>query len=147
MPDIPATLSIDDQDRVQYEEKLKREPVFNSRDNKDVFLVAMSFGFKNKVRVPLRKKFGFVRTSYLQIEDDALMDVVAYGDTGDPEVLADRGRVYQIAEEYAHGGIGLLVDWIAAQPHHSTEKALELELVQTCGNLHKRKELETNPIG
>jgi len=127
MAEIPDRLNADVRDRDLYD-RLQTEGMFKSTDRKDQFLFAMAFGCKSEARLPLDKKDGLVRTSYLRAEDEALMNAVAVHHAGSLEVLADREQVYKIAEEYAHAGIRLLVDWIESQPYGSVETRFEKEL-------------------
>lgn len=79
---------------------------------KDVFVFAAALGFRNKRRLPLkgnRQHVGFWRVFTSQ-EDVPVLQALAIAETGDPSVVADQGQVIRIAEEYANGGIDLLVE-------------------------------------
>ena len=104
--DEPATLSIDEEKKELYELLRKR---LGGEDTKFAFLLAMSYGYVNKARMPLRKKMSWVRASYLNDQDRCLMVAVALAESDEvkPE-QANMRAVFAIAEEFARGGIALL---------------------------------------
>jgi dnd system-associated protein 4 len=79
---------------------------------KDVFVLSAAMGVHVGRRVPLRggtQHVGFWH--YLTTQEDIpVLQAIAVAETGDVAVLGDRSRVIKIAEEYANGGIDLLVD-------------------------------------
>lgn len=127
MSKTPFTLSIDGTtDRGLYDEIQKE--VFLEASNKDQFLFAMAFGFKHKTREKLTQRYSFFRAEYMGPQDEALIDALAVAETGSEDVLADRARVYQIAEEYAHAGIKLLRDEVTSRQFGSFYKQFERDL-------------------
>jgi hypothetical protein len=88
----------------------------------------MAFGFKHRVNPKIARREGFVRAEYLTPDDEALIDALAVAETGSVAVLANKARVYQIAEEYAHGGIRLLHDQVKSIQHGSFYKRFERDL-------------------
>lgn len=80
-----------------------------SPSNVEVFLFAMSFGFRAGNRVTDVKKSGTgVRVEYLRPEHEALLAAVQLATTRSNESLVDLDERYSIAEQYAEGGIRLL---------------------------------------
>jgi dnd system-associated protein 4 len=79
---------------------------------KDVWVLAAALGLHLGRRSQLRggtQHVGFWH--YLSTQEDIpVLQAVALAEEGDVTVLADRSRVIKIAEEYANGGIDLLVD-------------------------------------
>lgn len=79
---------------------------------KDVFVFAAVMGFRYDRRVPLesdRQHVGFWH--YLtEARDQALLQAIAIAATSGLDVLANRGEVIDIAEEYANGGLSLVTD-------------------------------------
>lgn len=77
--------------------------------NRDVFLIAMSWGYRYGTKVDEFKKSATgVRLEFLKDEDLALMAAVQLKTTGDPESLKDVEQRFDLAEQYAEGGILLL---------------------------------------
>lgn len=100
-------------DRI-YLEKGEIEKVYDQVDlikgeqRKDQFILAMAIGYQKNHRVPLKVKQTLFLTKYLKPEDEALINAVALEETGDVNILANKGEVYKIAEEYANAGIHFL---------------------------------------
>jgi dnd system-associated protein 4 len=76
---------------------------------KDAFVFAAAVGWANGRRQPLaaRQHVGFWR-SFGPQEDVPLLEAIAIAETGDPLVLANRGALLTIVEEYANGGIDVV---------------------------------------
>lgn len=121
----PDRLYIEEEDKQLYE-KLNEE-FKNSKENKDLFLFALSIGFKYDIRRPIRKKFGFVRREYLMPKDWALLYSLVVKNNS-IETLANDEEVFKIAEEYANAGIKILSEWIGS--FGSFDKRLEREVYQ-----------------
>jgi len=125
---IPDRLYIDRDDRKLYE-KIEKEDVFKGRTRKEEFLFAMAIGFKNKVKRSLKMKEGFFLTKDLKPEDETLINVIAIWGSNSVEVLlSNKEKVFEIAEEYAHGGIRLLHDSIESTQYGSFSKQFEKTL-------------------
>jgi dnd system-associated protein 4 len=106
-------------DRDRFYVQLDKHPTFQAwgKDDetsplptlKDAFVFAACVGWVRERRLPLvkRQHVGFWRT--FDTRDSTLLYAIAIAETGDPSVVADQGAVIQIAEEYANGGIDLLL--------------------------------------
>lgn len=129
--DSKQVVYIDNEDREVYERLHEEEEMFKDLDWKDIFIIAVGWGIRKKSRKPIQKRDsgGFFRTSYLREEDEALLAAVALYDASD-EILADGEKVVKIAEEYAHGGIHELWDWVRSTPFEAFEKDFEREVVK-----------------
>lgn len=77
--------------------------------NRELFLIAMTWGYHNNMRVEEFKHSATgVRLEYFKDEDYALMAAIQYAATDDPESLLDLEQRLDIAEQYAEGGMLLL---------------------------------------
>jgi dnd system-associated protein 4 len=78
---------------------------------KDAFVFAACLGWARERRAPLAKRqhVGFWRS--FDSRDATLLQAIAIAETGDPAVVANQGEVIRIAEEYANGGIDLLIPY------------------------------------
>jgi dnd system-associated protein 4 len=98
---------------------------------KDVFVFAAAYGFRFRRRVPIegeRQHVGFWH--YLtEARDVPLLQAIAIAETGGLEVLADRGTVITIAEEYANGGVDL-VDQLRRVDRDATLVSLATEVTE-----------------
>jgi hypothetical protein len=78
--------------------------------NKTVFMLCLAVGFEmKKTRPRPPRKSDAVVLSYLNDQDKALMSSVALTHSGDHATLLDQDLVYDIVEEYAAGGLEVLV--------------------------------------
>lgn len=130
----PDRIHIDKKDRELYE-VLKSEEIFKDRENKDLFVISMAYGFKNRIKEGIEKKEGFVRVEYLSGWDLALINAVAMYDTNSVEVISNKEEVFKIAEEYAHAGVKLLFDKINSVQFGTFDKQFEKELHETYEEL------------
>lgn len=77
--------------------------------NKELFLIAMAWGFRNGIRAEKVVKSGTgVRLEYLTDSDQAIIAAVQLSTSGNADALLDIDARYDMAEEFAEGGIRLL---------------------------------------
>jgi hypothetical protein len=133
----PPIIYIRKSDRQDFERLLEKDSPFAGKGNKLVFLMAMVYGFINKVKRELtdRDPSGWIRTEYLSDREKSLIEAIAVYDTGSLDVLLDRKRVFSIAEEYAAGGIKLLKDEVFSAQGGSFSKRLESQLLLSLEKL------------
>ncbi len=124
----PDRFYIDEGTRELYV-KLELEPIFKNKSRKEQFLFTMGLGFKNSLKVPIKKMDGFFLAKDLKQDDEALIYSLALYDKMAIEILADKAAVYKIAEEYANGGIQILTDRINSTQYGSFDRILEMELI------------------
>ncbi|ODV49939.1 hypothetical protein C7960_1612 [Methanohalophilus euhalobius] len=112
-------------------EKLYSEiDILEEKSRKEQFFMAMSVGFKNGVRRKLIKKDGMFLLKNLQPEDETILNSIAISETDSVEVIADKEKVYAIAEEYANAGIQILYDKVNSVQLGTLEKHLESEIAE-----------------
>jgi|WetSurMetagenome_2_1015567.scaffolds.fasta_scaffold241602_2 dnd system-associated protein 4 len=133
---VPDRINIDKKDRELYE-KLDSEELFKKsrRSRKEQFMFAMALGFKNGIHVPLESREGFFLYKDMSTSDEALFNTVAITDQNTVDILADKKEVFRIAEEYAHGGISLLIDDLNKKQLGTYDKKLEEYLMEIFGSL------------
>lgn len=115
-----------ERDERQLYDQLKEEEIFKNMDLKHVFMMAFAKGVQAKKRNPLKNRAsgGLIREAYLDDRERALIRAVAIAEEGKLGVLLDEKRVYQIAEEYASGGIRLLKNEVCSGDFGSYSKRL-----------------------
>lgn len=133
MSEGPDRLYIERKDKERFYDALLRKgsPLgrHNGYQNKDVFLLAMCVGFKEKNRQKLSKREGYFLDKDLSNEERALLYALAVSEEANLEVLLDRKKVYSIAEEYANGGIPILYHKVFDESFGSFEKKFEADIV------------------
>jgi len=92
-------------------------------------MTAMIIGFLKGERVKLDKKKDYTRTEYFREEEKLVIKAIAVCESGDLKVLADRKEVYSIAEEFAAGGIGILIEDVCGPQYGTFVKRFESQLV------------------
>jgi dnd system-associated protein 4 len=136
----PRVLNIRKSDKEDYKRLMEKDSPFAGKDDKDLFLMAMIMGFCEGSRIPLDKKESYVRIEYLTDREKSIIKSIAVADEEDLNILANKRRVYSIAEEYAAGGIKLLKEKVFG--YGSFMKKLEAELVEEFEKIKTRKEGE-----
>ena len=92
------------------------EKLFSSM--KDVYMLALVLGFKHKVKKPLKKHGGEgIKLSIFDEHDKVIMDIIAlYENCKDKDLsllrLDKEDEKYKLIEEYANGGMKIIVDEI-----------------------------------
>ena len=130
MSSVPDRLYIENKDKRLYDALLDKDSPLarkNGFDNKDIFLLAMNIGLEQGVQLELKKRLGYFHVKNLSNEELAILYAIAVDKHG-LEVIKDLKTVYQIAEEYANGGIRSLYDDVFSADFGSFEKRLEKEL-------------------
>ncbi len=127
----PDRLYIRKNDLADFENlKKEKDSSFSGRENKEIFIMAMAYGFYNKSKIPLDKKEGYIREEYLNDDERSIIKAIAVYDEGDLNVLLNPPKVYSIAEEYAAGGIKYLKGEVFDKRGGSYIKKLEARLVE-----------------
>lgn len=110
---VSYRLSRDKGTNVVYSNLLSRPGPLNSEKKKysrDIFRLALAFGYLEGIRMPLESKDNFVNKTNFGESLPALINALAITKSSKGiEVLAeDPGVIYSVAEEYANGGLDFL---------------------------------------
>ena len=124
MEKVPDRFFVDIEDRNLYDEI----EIFKTKSRKEQFLLAMTIGFKDGAKLKLKSPDGFFLLKDLNQEDEALINAVAIKESDNIEVLLDKKKVYNIAEQYAHAGVRILHDKIISTQFGSFNVKFEKEL-------------------
>jgi hypothetical protein len=132
MSTIPDRLYIDSGDRELYQKLASECAVFDGKNNKEQFLFAMAVGFHYGTRASVDKREGFFLRKDLKPEDEALLASLAVFVSESADILSDDGTAFKVAEEYAHGGIAVLLDKIRGTQFGTFSKQFEGEISELC---------------
>ncbi len=110
---LNTRLSRENGTNVVYNNLLNRSGPLSSEKKKytrDIFRLALTYGYLNDIRLPLESKDNFVNKTNFGETLPALINALAITKSSKGvEILADDPvDVYQVAEEYANGGLDLL---------------------------------------
>lgn len=86
-----------------------------SLTNKGLFLIALTYGFKNNLLVADYKKSTTGPRTELEEQDFALMSAIQLAHTSDPNSLKDIKGRNELAQQFAEGGIRALYEWLMDQ--------------------------------
>lgn len=129
----PDRLSIRKSDLEHYKRLKENDSPIAKKDNKHLFLLAMCIGYHSESRIKTSewdKKEGYVRLEYLDEAEKSIINALAVAEEGNLEVLFDMKNVYSVAEEYAAGGINILLDMVLSGGYGSFSKRLESKLLE-----------------
>jgi len=82
---------------------------------KDVFMFACTLGFKHNRKLPFAAQGGEpIRLSVFDLEDENIFNVIALSHTNDISILLEdeecQDKKYKIMEEFANGGMSIMVE-------------------------------------
>ncbi len=117
---LPKEIGIDESSKYDYEGLLSGtgkyvHSPFTNLDYYNIFLVSMSIGFIRGKRKPLSKKINFIKSQIFKDNyGEALVLALAVYESNSTSIILDQNQMYSIAEEYANGGLELLVELVVS---------------------------------
>ncbi|MGA2682031.1 MAG: RNA-binding domain-containing protein [Candidatus Bathyarchaeia archaeon] len=126
----PDRFYVEKKDREDWNRLKDKDSPFAGADNKDVFIAAMMTGYFEKAEFELKTKDGYFFADNLKPQEEAIVKAIAVSKTGSLNVLLDTERVYEIAEQYATGGLKILKNKVFSGEYGSYSKKLEAELLR-----------------
>lgn len=75
-----------------------------------LFMFALGVGFDQGLRMSVEDSVGIFNKDVLKNDEKWIIKSVAVKEEEDPEILRDEDEMYQIAEEYANGGIDAIYE-------------------------------------
>lgn len=104
---VPDRILIGKGDREIYE-KLKSINFFQEKDNKDIFMMALIWGFHEGKRKKVQNAETFFLLNTLEDADEAIMNAIAVYENKDIDIFLSKKELYKIIQEYGSAGIRLL---------------------------------------
>ena len=134
MPTKFNTLRIDKGERQLYENIKSSCKELSGFENKDLFMLALFFGYKHGSKHTLGSVESYVRLEYLNDRELGVFKAIALEDSeGKAEVLLDLGQVLKTAEEYASWGVRYMSQLLGQAASFS--KQFEGEVVDAISEL------------
>jgi len=114
---------------------------FYKKTMKEVFMYAMGIGFRNEKSMTLKKRTGVIPSRTLSDADLALIKAVAITEKKNVNVLFGEyiKKMFQIAEEYANGGIDLLYYQVFGDEPGDPDRKMEQYLRDILREIKTRK--------
>jgi hypothetical protein len=91
----------------------------------------MAMGMHYGIRRPLKKRDDLFLLKDLKSNDIALIYALALADSKDESTILDEEAVFKIAEEYANGGIMMLLDSRKKTPQGEFSKLIERQILES----------------
>ena len=86
---------------------------FKTLDNYDIFLVAMAIGAVRGKRKPLKSRVNLIPyRKFVNGYGEALITALVIAEEGSLAILSDYEKMFRIIEEYANGGLEILIEQI-----------------------------------
>jgi len=115
--------------RDDFKRLLEKDSPLVGYDYKYIFMLALTIGFVEACRLVLESsKEELTRIEYLNGKEKSIIKAIAVAETQDLNVLLNINKIYSIAEEYAAGGIKLLIQKVLSVEYGSYIKRLGDEL-------------------
>ena len=92
--------------------KDERYSPFFGMNIKDVFIFSMALGFALRKRKDLQKRKDVADVDVFSEDHLLLIKCIAVNSEGNIEILMDEKKTFEIAEEFANGGISILYEII-----------------------------------
>jgi hypothetical protein len=141
---FPRDLSLDAKNHEKFKELVESDLAralspFYKKTMKDVFMYALGIGFFDRKRLRLQKKVGTIPVRTLSPRDKALILAIAVVEKGSLDILHGENikEAFDIAEEYANGGITTLYNMVFGDEPGDIDKRMEQ---------HLREILETQAV-
>lgn len=136
---LKERMYIEESDKESYDTLREIEP-FNNMNWKEIFMFCMALGYSRKVKQAIKKRKELFFVKDFDKEDEALMCALALRDENSIDVLADRKKIYEIAEEYANAGIKILYEIYECNKFGSFEKEIEKDIFEYYSKIEKKSE-------
>lgn len=109
---ISNRIGRDKSTKEHYEAIKQRVGILNKANNKDIFLLALAFGFDKKRRVKIGSMERFINKENFGGILPSILDSIAISESkeGIEIISKEYDEIYHIAEEYANAGIDQLND-------------------------------------
>lgn len=131
----PIILYVEQETKKLFNELLDKGPL-KGIGNKNIFILAVVYGYKKGTRIKIKKKESFTRMEYLNKEDKSLLYSIAIKEKESLDILNNKNELYSIVEEYANAGIKIIESEIKGKDYGDYNKRLEDGLYDIVNELN-----------
>ena len=104
---IPSRIKIDNSKFELFQKVRQKFP--KSCYNSDIFALAVAYGYDAGLKVPIESKRDYINTVSISDELNSVMLLIALAEFSDVnQLIINPSLMFELAEEYANGGIDLL---------------------------------------
>ncbi len=104
---FPRNYNIEKKDKQVYNKLEQGNEIFKNKNHKDIFLISLALGFKNKVTKKMKEPYPLINCSSFTNKETWLIASIAIKEKG-LSVLNDMLEIRKIAEGYANAGFEIL---------------------------------------
>lgn len=127
--DFPRNFNIEKSDQEKYNELRDNNEIFEETSHLDIFMMALSLGWKNQIKEELDNRYPLVNTQSMSDDKAWMVAAIAIQEEG-VSVLDDLTQVRRIADQYANGGFPILLDKLKEGQPGSELKRFMTEMVE-----------------
>lgn len=95
---------------IKYKNLIDRTGPLHKKALKDIFTLALAYGYMKKVKVPIQTKMGFINSENFGKNLTSAINAVAISksEKGIHILAEDTSEIYDVSEQYANGGLEFL---------------------------------------
>lgn len=112
-----------------FNELERSNEIFKNKNHKDIFMIALALGFKNKLSKRMTKSYPLINCNSFSDEDVWLITSIAIKEKG-LSVLGDMVEIRKIAEGYANAGFEILHKKLYEEKPGTVLNVFEAELLE-----------------
>lgn len=126
---FPRNYSIEKEDMKIYNELEKSNEIFKNKNHKDIFLLSLVLGFKNKVTKKMKSSYPLINCSSFTNRETWLITSIAIEEKG-LSALNDMNEIRKIAEGYANAGFEILQKKLFEEKPGEVLNHFEVEVIE-----------------
>src|SRR3989344_2475510 len=126
---FPRNYNIEKSDQITYNQLEQSNEIFKDKSHKDIFMMALTLGFKNKLSKKMNKPYPLINCSSFSSRDCWVIAAIAVQDKG-LAVLNDMTEMRKIAEGYANAGFEILQKKLLEEKPGDVLNHLEAEMIE-----------------
>lgn len=131
---VPRDIALETGEKHKKVSKLVQDKLspFYKTTMKQVFMYALGIGLRNRKRTPLKKRTGAIPYTTFNDADLSIIKAIAIAEKGNVDILfgENKRKIFQIAEEYANGGIDLLYYQVFGDEPGDPDRKMEQYLIE-----------------
>jgi hypothetical protein len=126
---FPRNYNIEKSDKLIYNKLEQSNEIFKDKSHKDIFMIALALGYKNKLPKKMKKSYPLVNCSSFSSRDCWVITAIAVEEKG-MAVLSDMLEIRKIAEGYANAGFEILQKKLYEEKPGNVLNHLEAEMIE-----------------
>ena len=126
---LPRNYNIEKNDKLMYNKLEHNNEIFKDKSHKDIFLMSLALGFKNKMTKKMKTAYPLINCNSFNSKEAWLIAAIAVQEKG-LAVLNDMVEIRKIAEGYANAGFEILQKKLFEEKPGQILNHLESEIIE-----------------